>query len=110
MNDGFQYMRVSPLMLLWPSLALGITIAALAFMGPVMADVVGDPGAIRWTRKQRRAAERARERRLLEQATTTGSLNYLPEDSAARVDNLRVSYPTADGEKEVVHGIQLDIV
>ncbi|GAB3886553.1 hypothetical protein GCM10029964_051030 [Kibdelosporangium lantanae] len=40
MNDGFQTMLTYPLILLWPSIALGITIAALAFIGSTLADLV----------------------------------------------------------------------
>lgn len=132
MSDGFRTMLVTPLVLLWPSLALGITIAALAIMGSTLADVVSVPRAVRRTRKQRLALEQTMPRATVsehqasesqtdqgsvsskasesEVPTVTGSLKYEAEASAVRIDNLRVSYATPEGEKVVVRGIQLDIV
>ncbi|MDA3645235.1 dipeptide/oligopeptide/nickel ABC transporter permease/ATP-binding protein [Saccharopolyspora indica] len=93
MNDGFRTMLNHPLILLWPSAALGLTIAALAFMGSTLADLVsvraGDPG-------RHDAAEPDHPR--------TGTLVHPPEQAALRIDNLRVAY-----REQVVHGISLDV-
>lgn len=109
MNDGFRVIRTEPLLLLWPSIALGLTIAVLAIMGSTLADVVSAPRPSRRTARQLKAIARSEREHAEELSRTTGSLNYQPEASAARVDNLRVNYVTPNGETEVVHGIQLDI-
>ncbi|MCM3656064.1 dipeptide/oligopeptide/nickel ABC transporter permease/ATP-binding protein [Agromyces mediolanus] len=113
MNEGFRVMRTDPLLLLWPSLALGISIAALAVLGSTLADVVSvtAPLPSRKARRARRAAERAAAA-LGEPAVvtaSTGAVAHAAVDSAVQIENLRVRYETADGEVEVVHGITLDV-
>ncbi|HWG98781.1 MAG TPA: dipeptide/oligopeptide/nickel ABC transporter permease/ATP-binding protein [Pilimelia sp.] len=155
MNDGFRNMLNHPLILLWPSIALGVTIAALAFMGSTLADLVSVRTEVPSRRRRARAPRAARRRgdagraadgagsgpaadgagsgpaadgagsgRAADGAGSgpaaagsgpvgsgpgpTGVLAHPVEGSALRIENLRVSYPTVDGEREVVHGISLD--
>ncbi|MFV0432365.1 MAG: ATP-binding cassette domain-containing protein [Leucobacter sp.] len=110
MNDGFKVMRTDLLLLLWPSLALGITIAALAVMGSTLADVISIKNPT-LSRRERKRIERRNAGRLPVGATTTttGSISVAAVDSAARLENLRVNYETPDGAVEVVHGITLDV-
>lgn len=106
MNEGFRTMLTSPLLLLWPSLALGITIAALAVLGSTLADVVSvkTPVARRRRRSRATAAEPAAV------TLSTGAVAHKSTDSAVQITNLHVSYATPDGgEVEVVHGITLDV-
>ncbi|MBH5338451.1 dipeptide/oligopeptide/nickel ABC transporter permease/ATP-binding protein [Streptomyces pactum] len=104
MNDGFRTMGTHPLILLWPSVALGVTMAALAFMGSVLADLVSvrtEPAP----RRRRRTATTGTGRR----TAPTGEPAPPAAASALRIENLRVSYATAQGDKEVVHGVSLDV-
>lgn len=119
MNEGFRLMLSNPLILLWPSIALGVTIAALALMGSTLAELIQTrtPEA----KKDRALARRARRRaagavaveaNAIEPdppAPATGTLQHIAEESAVRVDNLRVTYATPAGVVEVVHGISLDV-
>ncbi len=110
MAEGFRVMRTDPLLLLWPSLALGITIAVLAVTGSTLADVIGVKRPTLSRRERKRiAALNAEKRPAGATTTTTGSISVAAVDSAVRLENLRVSYETADGEVEVVHGITLDV-
>lgn len=122
MNDGFHVVRTDPLLLLWPSLALGITIAALAVLG----SAVGDSLNVRTTaitprqRKQisRQAAAARRpeaEKRTVPSAAEAES-GFVDDPAQASADasvlsvsNLRVSYATQDGETEVVHGTSFSV-
>lgn len=105
MNEGFRTMLTTPLLLLWPSLALGITIAALAVLGSTLADVVSVKTPVH--RRRKRAARRGEPAAV---TTSTGAIAHKSADSAVQLKNLRVSYATADGgELEVVHGIDLDV-
>lgn len=104
MNDGFQNILLDPLLLLWPSLALGIAIAALAIAGSTFAELV----AVRTPKPRKRScASRANASEF--GSTTTGVLVHAPTDSAVQIENLHVSYDTDQGEVEVVHGINLDV-
>ncbi len=104
MNEGFRTMLTTPLLLLWPSLALGITIAALAVLGSTLADVVSVKTPVHRRRKRGARGEPAAV------TTSTGAIAHKSADSAVQLKNLRVSYATPDGgELEVVHGIDLDV-
>lgn len=110
MNEGFRTMLTSPLLLLWPSLALGITIAALAVLGSTLADVVSVKTPVARRRRRARPSNAAGASAPAAVTTSTGSVAHKPADSAVQLANLRVSYATPDGgEVEVVHGITLDV-
>ncbi len=110
MNDGFQNMLTYPLILLWPSIALGLTIAALAFIGSSLADLI----SIRAEQPGRRARSRVRQALVapapadLPERVASGTHEHQAEDSALRIENLRVGYATQNGVKEVVCGVSLD--
>ena len=109
MNEGFKVMRTDPLLLLWPSIALGIAIAAFAVLGSTLGDVLNAKTPV-LSRRQRRAIAAANAAGgAAPSFTTTGSLSVAAVDSAVRLDTLRVRYETAAGEVEVVHGITLDV-
>lgn len=102
MNDGFQTMLTQPLILLWPSIALGVTIAALAFIGSTLADLI----SVRADQPSRRS--RGAVRRELSTSSQVPSGVHVHEVCALRVENLRVGYATESGVKEVVRGVSLD--
>ncbi|WP_022890797.1 dipeptide/oligopeptide/nickel ABC transporter permease/ATP-binding protein [Agromyces italicus] len=110
MNEGFRVMRTDPLLLLWPSLALGISIAALAVLGSTLADVISVKTTT-LTRRQRRrlAATNADALPAGAVEAATGSVSHAAADSAVRLENLRVKHETPRGVVEVVHGITLDV-
>ncbi|QYM75763.1 dipeptide/oligopeptide/nickel ABC transporter permease/ATP-binding protein [Leucobacter luti] len=110
MNEGFRVMRTDPMLLLWPSLALGITIAALAILGSTLADVISVKTPTLSPRARKKiAAQNAEKRPAGATTTTTGSISVAAVDSAIRLENLRVNYETPEGPVEVVHGITLDV-
>jgi ABC-type dipeptide/oligopeptide/nickel transport system ATPase component/ABC-type dipeptide/oligopeptide/nickel transport system permease subunit len=106
MLEGFRLMLTYPLMLLWPSAALGLTIAVLAIMGSTLAELVQvrTPRAARWRR--RGVLEKADE---VVAAPATGSVRHEAPNSALRVENLHVAHATPTGGTEVVHGVTLDV-
>lgn len=101
MLEGFRLMLTYPLMLLWPSAALGVTIAVLAVMGSTLAELV----QVRTPRIRRARVQPTAE----PTAPATGSTRHVAEESALRVENLRVTHATPTGETEVVHGVTLDV-
>ncbi|MFC6356155.1 dipeptide/oligopeptide/nickel ABC transporter permease/ATP-binding protein [Luethyella okanaganae] len=118
MNDGFRTMLTQPLILLWPSVALGLTIAALAIIGSTLADLVSvRTPTVRRKRDGRTARSRSAaagaSRRPGEESramtVSTGVVAHAAEKSAVRVENLRVSYAGVGEDTEVVHGITLDV-
>ncbi|MEF2978633.1 dipeptide/oligopeptide/nickel ABC transporter permease/ATP-binding protein [Subtercola sp. YIM 133946] len=108
MNDGFRNMLTNPLLLLWPAAALGVTIAVLAIIGSTLADLIS-VRTDRATRRQRTAATRRRTAMAGSGGPASGRTVYDIAGSAARIENLRVSYAKGDTDIEVVHGITLDV-
>jgi ABC-type dipeptide/oligopeptide/nickel transport system ATPase component/ABC-type dipeptide/oligopeptide/nickel transport system permease subunit len=102
MLEGFRLMLTYPLMLLWPSAALGLTIAVLAIMGSTLAELVQ-------VRTPRAARQRKGAVTVVPSDPATGTAQHDAVDSALRVENLRVIHATPSGETEVVHGVTLDV-
>ncbi len=102
MADGFRFMLTNPWLLFWPSLALGVAIAALALLGSTLADVMR-------SRSPRPAdAAEAVADGAAAPATSAPELDAGAE-SALRVDNLRVRYRNGGTVTEVVHGISFSV-
>ena len=99
MNEGFRAMLTDPLLLLWPSLALGISIAALAVLGSTLGDVVSvrTPVAKR-IRRGRRSGTAVPE---LQPPAAASAAVYL--------ENLKVTYPGGETGIEVVHGVSVHV-
>ncbi|WP_018680980.1 dipeptide/oligopeptide/nickel ABC transporter permease/ATP-binding protein [Actinokineospora enzanensis] len=112
MNDGFINITAFPIILLWPSIILGVTIATLAFMGSTLGDLI----SVRAEQPTRKLRAKARQVMLTPPAAadlptrqTSGMHAHSVEGCALRVDNLRIGYATKDGGvKEVVRGVSLD--
>jgi peptide/nickel transport system permease protein len=102
MLEGFRLMLTSPLMLLWPSAALGLTIAVLAIMGSTLAELV----QVRTPKASRRLTGVVQP---APSAPATGGTRHDAAGSALRVETLRVIHATPAGETEVVHGVTLDV-
>lgn len=101
MNEGFRFMLTNPTLLLWPSAALGITIAALATIGSTLAEVlrVRTPAV----------AESAGDDDEWQASEGTGTFAHDPHEAMVRLKNLRVFYQNGDEQKNVVNGISLDV-
>jgi len=133
LNDGFKNIARTPLLLIWPSLAIALTCIALTLLANVMRDELERTVSVR--RKRRRAVTTATGS--VAAVTTSISmsggepiedLDELPvienqgvirhsEDARSKatekvleVRDLRVGYDQPDGSHiEVVHGVSFDI-
>ncbi|NTW40443.1 MAG: dipeptide/oligopeptide/nickel ABC transporter permease/ATP-binding protein [Cellulomonadaceae bacterium] len=105
LNDAFLSVYRAPLLILWPSLALTVTMVAFALLGNAIRDTLeGTPHASRQARLAARAAQgEARDARRLVAAGAAGA------DALLQVDGLRVTYPTAHAEGVVVDGVSLRV-
>ncbi|MCK6079143.1 dipeptide/oligopeptide/nickel ABC transporter permease/ATP-binding protein [Microbacterium sp. EYE_5] len=134
LNDGFKNIARTPLLLIWPSLAIALTCIALTLLANVMRDELERTVSVR--RKRRRAVTTATGSvaAVTTSVSTSGGepiedLDELPviEDQGTirhpddsrrtkatekvlEVRDLRVGYDQPDGSHiEVVHGVSLDI-
>ncbi|WP_028659840.1 dipeptide/oligopeptide/nickel ABC transporter permease/ATP-binding protein [Nocardioides insulae] len=101
LNDAFQAIYTAPRLLVWPALAIILTVTACALLGNALRDALG-------------GAPAARRRRRRKELSDTGSVTVstspdVADDVALQIDSLVVSYPGAAGDREVVHGVSLAI-
>ncbi|TDQ62038.1 ABC-type dipeptide/oligopeptide/nickel transport system ATPase component [Maritalea mobilis] len=102
MNEGFRFMLTNPTLLLWPSAALGITIAALATIGSTLAEVV----RVRTPVVSETEGEDDKD---WDPAQGTGAFAHDKNEAIVRLKNLRVFYQNGDEQKTVVNGISFDV-
>ncbi|MFE5038452.1 ATP-binding cassette domain-containing protein [Streptomyces sp. NPDC056683] len=93
LNDAFTNVYNAPALLVWPGLAMGLTIVASSLLGNAVRDALG-PAEPRVT-KRRRPAPR----------TAAAPAAEVPADRLLTVANLRVGY----GEKTVVDGVSISV-
>ncbi|MFF1739686.1 dipeptide/oligopeptide/nickel ABC transporter permease/ATP-binding protein [Streptomyces mirabilis] len=100
LNDGFTNVYTAPTLLVWPGLAMGVTILAASLLGNAVRDALGTTE----TRVVRR-------RRPAPRKTAAG----VPSDRLLTVEGLRISYPKpggsggSGGDKTVVDGVGLTV-
>ncbi|MEN1974035.1 dipeptide/oligopeptide/nickel ABC transporter permease/ATP-binding protein [Cellulomonas sp. P4] len=104
-NDGFRSIYRQPLNLLWPSLAIAVTIATFVLLGNAVRDSLEDLEKVTVRRRDRRTLEAAA-------AAAAGAAEPVAGDDAhlLSVRDLRLGYPQADGSvKLVVDGVTLHV-
>ncbi|GGS54555.1 dipeptide/oligopeptide/nickel ABC transporter permease/ATP-binding protein [Actinokineospora fastidiosa] len=100
LNEAFQNVQRSPLFMLWPGLALGITSAALVLLASALRDVLEDGGT---PPPRPRAARRAR----VSAPTTSDSAGA--RAALLSVRDLAVSYGSGASAVDVVRGVDIDV-
>ncbi|BCW52146.1 ABC-type dipeptide/oligopeptide/nickel transport system ATPase component/ABC-type dipeptide/oligopeptide/nickel transport system permease subunit [Arthrobacter sp. 1088] len=117
LSEGFKNVYLTPTLLLWPALAMALTIGGLVLLGNAIRDALEDGEKIKHRKKkvakaERNAAERttaepakARQSRKSVAAVETGTEHHL-----VKVTNLGVGYPQADGSiKKVVDDVSFHV-
>ncbi|MGW3418239.1 ATP-binding cassette domain-containing protein [Streptomyces phaeochromogenes] len=94
LNDAFTNVYSAPALLVWPGLAMGLTIVASSLLGNAVRDALGTTAEPRATKRRKPASRTA--------ATPAAEV---PADRLLTVENLRVGY----GEKTVVDGVSLTV-
>ncbi|WP_332880788.1 dipeptide/oligopeptide/nickel ABC transporter permease/ATP-binding protein [Streptomyces sp. NBC_00564] len=105
LNDGFTNVYTTPTLLVWPGLAMGVTILAASLLGNAVRDALGTTET-RVVRRRRPAPRK-----------TAGGVPS-PSDRLLTVEGLRISYPRpgasggsggSGGDKTVVDGVSLTV-
>jgi peptide/nickel transport system permease protein len=99
LNDAFANLYQKESLLLWPGLAIGVTVTAFSLLGNSLRD------SLEGGHKRRRGAE---SKRAAAAAPRTAEM-LLSGDELLVLRDLRVAYPTADGESVVVDGVSLTV-
>jgi ABC-type dipeptide/oligopeptide/nickel transport system ATPase component/ABC-type dipeptide/oligopeptide/nickel transport system permease subunit len=90
-NDGFRNIFISPLLVLWPSLVISLTIGAFALLGNAIRDGLEDAQKIELKAKRLKPAKKSSASSKVENA------NHL-----LSVSHLSVGYPQGDGGVKTV--------
>ncbi|MFI8946980.1 dipeptide/oligopeptide/nickel ABC transporter permease/ATP-binding protein [Streptomyces sp. NPDC053750] len=117
LNEAFQNIQRAPALLLWPGLALGLTNATLVLLAAALRDVLEDRTGKQTGRVKPRTSAPlpSAETATAPPAETGTAPSAEPGTAAERAELLslrgvRVAYAQPDGtDKEVVHGVDLDI-
>jgi len=111
LNDAFQNIYTAPRLLVWPALAIILTVTACALLGNALRDALGGAPATRRRRRKQPVAVDPTAPALTPAPAPAlaGSERDAADDVALRIDNLVVSYPGAAGDRQVVHGVSLAI-
>jgi peptide/nickel transport system permease protein len=114
LDDAFKNVYKAPNLLIWPSLALILTVTAFGLLGNALRDVLGSAPAVsgksaRTARAVAKASAKAKAGATTA-ATRSAAARASADGDLLTLDNLRVAYPRADGgESVVVDGISLSV-
>jgi len=105
LSDAFRNVYLTPLLLVWPALAIAITTVCLAILGNALRDSLEDGQKVPRVRKPRLEASAP-----APSAVTTDTATNAVSDHLLVVDGLRIGYPQAGGTmKTVVDGVSLHV-
>ena len=100
-NDGFKNIFVTPLLVVWPSLIISLTIAAFALLGNSIRDALEDAQKIESSEKK----SKAKKSEAAYQVTKAEDKNHL-----LSVSHLSVGYAQGDGSlKKVVSDVSFTV-
>ncbi|OOB89946.1 ABC transporter [Rathayibacter sp. VKM Ac-2630] len=105
LNDAFLNIYSAPLNVVWPGLAIGLTIGSLSLLANALRDALEDTAPVRTRAQERLTTEAIR----TSHAPAVDAVE--PEgDLLVSVRDLRIGYPDGQGaEKVVVSGVDLSI-
>ncbi|MFE4080843.1 dipeptide/oligopeptide/nickel ABC transporter permease/ATP-binding protein [Paenarthrobacter sp. YIM B13468] len=117
LSEGFKNVYLTPTLLLWPALAMALTIGGLVLLGNAIRDALEDGEKIKHRKKRAANAERnAAERTTADPAKARPSRKSVAavelgtEHHLIKVTNLGVGYPQADGSiKKVVDDVSFHV-
>jgi peptide/nickel transport system permease protein len=105
LSDAFQNVYSAPRLLLWPGLAIVLTVTAFSLLGNALRDALGVGSQVPRVRRRRRAATTV----AAPAAPGAAVLEPAP-DALLLVDGLHVAYPKPGGaESHVVRGVSLAV-
>jgi peptide/nickel transport system permease protein len=102
LNDAFANVYTAPSLLVWPGLAMIVTILASSLLGNSLRDALGPSDT-------RRPARKKRQVRPLATSPAATALDAEDGQFLLVLEDLRVSYPRPEGDRTVVDGVNLGV-
>ncbi|WP_427018532.1 dipeptide/oligopeptide/nickel ABC transporter permease/ATP-binding protein [Pseudarthrobacter sp. P1] len=115
LNEGFKNVYLSPTLLLWPALAIGLTIGALVLLGNAIRDALEDAAKVKAPKKLPEPVGTAPAGTAAEPSTRASRKSVAAVESGTehhlvKVSHLGVGYPQADGSiKKVVDDVSFHV-
>jgi ABC-type dipeptide/oligopeptide/nickel transport system ATPase component/ABC-type dipeptide/oligopeptide/nickel transport system permease subunit len=106
LSEGFRNVYLAPMLVVWPALAIGLTIGGLVLLGNAVRDALEDAPKHKQRKQLARAEASARgEARKSAVAVEAGTEHHL-----LKVTHLALGYPQADGSmKKVVDDVSFHV-
>ncbi|RAN79411.1 ABC transporter [Bacillus sp. SRB_336] len=111
LSEGFKNIYLSPLLLVWPAVAIGLTIGSLVLLGNAIRDALEDAEKIKAPKRGSNTAQAAlASSRRRPERTTSAAVEAGTEHHLIKVSHLGVGYPQADGSiKKVVDDVSFHV-
>ncbi|WP_461189086.1 dipeptide/oligopeptide/nickel ABC transporter permease/ATP-binding protein [Arthrobacter sp. Z4-13] len=116
LSEGFKNVYLTPTLLLWPALAMALTIGGLVLLGNAIRDALEDGEKIKHRKKRASAAAASTGRTTADPAKarpsrkSVAAVDLGTEHHLVKVTNLGVGYPQADGSiKKVVDDVSFHV-
>jgi ABC-type dipeptide/oligopeptide/nickel transport system ATPase component/ABC-type dipeptide/oligopeptide/nickel transport system permease subunit len=110
LSDGFRNVYLNPLLLVWPTVAIMMTIASLVLLGNAVRDALEDGQKITAKRNPRTAKGEAPRTPRSTRRDGAPAVEAGTEQHLLKVSGLAVGYPQADGSvKKVVDDVSFHI-
>lgn len=100
LNDAFANIYAAPILLLWPGLAIALTIGSLSLLSNSLRDLLGAGSQPKKRRKNKGSGG---------DAAAATPLTEISPNAVLTVDNLRVTYPRGGVEVAVVDGVSFTV-
>ncbi|WP_284985006.1 dipeptide/oligopeptide/nickel ABC transporter permease/ATP-binding protein [Arthrobacter sp. efr-133-TYG-118] len=106
LSDGFTNLYTAPLLIIWPALAIGLTLISLTLLANSLRDELERSNAPRRRRRKQPAEQPA----VVGEEVMRHDDGGLAGEAVLRIENLSVGYETGDGgTKRVVHDVSLTV-
>ncbi|WAH97335.1 dipeptide/oligopeptide/nickel ABC transporter permease/ATP-binding protein [Arthrobacter sp. MMS18-M83] len=106
LSDGFTNLYTAPLLIIWPALAIGLTLISLTLLANSLRDELERSNAPRKRRRKQHAEPPAVAGEEVMRHDDGGPAG----EAVLRIENLSVGYETGDGgTKRVVHDVSLTV-
>ena len=110
LSDGFTNLYTSPMLILWPALAIGLTLISLTLLANSLRDELERANAPRKQGRRKKSAAAATEVEVTAEIIRHPQPQAPEGDIVLEVANLSVGYPHPDGgTKKVVHDVSLTV-
>jgi len=113
LSEGFKNVYLTPTLLLWPALAMALTIGGLVLLGNAIRDALEDGEKIKHRKKRAAASAEgttAEPAKVRPSRKSVAAVDVGTEHHLVKVTNLGVGYPQADGSiKKVVDDVSFHV-